>query len=97
MSEEVKLSAEELDGLIAASSPTGISYIGDYRGLRINVRRWMVRAMAKELLDLRGLATESPEKIATRLIAPASTSALWTYDQVRALLIEAVKAGRKQK
>lgn len=37
--------------------------------------------------------TESPEQIATRLMAPASASALWTYDQVRALIIEAVKAG----
>lgn len=36
---------------------------------------------------------ETPEEIATRLMAPASPSALWTHAQVRALLIDAVKAG----
>jgi hypothetical protein len=41
--------------------------------------------------------TESPEQIATRLMAPNNPSGLWTYDQVRALIIEAVKAGRKPK
>lgn len=41
--------------------------------------------------------TESPEQIATRLMAPASTSALWTYEQVRALLIEAVSEDRRRK
>jgi hypothetical protein len=34
---------------------------------------------------------ESPEQIAARLMAPASTSALWTYGQVRALIIAAVR------
>lgn len=36
----------------------------------------------------------TPEQIADRLMAPASPSALWTYDQVRALIIEAAKAAR---
>lgn len=35
--------------------------------------------------------SDTPEAIATRLMAPASTSALWTHDQVRALIIAAVK------
>ena len=38
---------------------------------------------------------ETLEQIADRLMAPASTSALWTYDQVRLLLLEATKAGHE--
>jgi hypothetical protein len=34
---------------------------------------------------------ETPEEIATSLMAPASPSALWTHAQVRALLIEAAQ------
>lgn len=37
---------------------------------------------------------QSPVKIASRLMAPASTSALWTYDQVRTLIIEAIREER---
>jgi hypothetical protein len=36
--------------------------------------------------------TESPEQIADRLMAPAATSALWTHDQVRRLIIEAAES-----
>lgn len=35
---------------------------------------------------------ETPEEIAARLMAPASPSALWTHDQVRALIIEAAES-----
>jgi predicted trehalose synthase len=35
---------------------------------------------------------ETPEQIATRLMAPASPSALWTHDQVRRLIIEATES-----
>lgn len=38
------------------------------------------------------MLAESPEQIATRLMAPASPSALWTHDQVRALIIEAAES-----
>lgn len=37
---------------------------------------------------------ETPAKIAARLMAPASTSAVWTYDQVRTLIIEAIREDR---
>lgn len=36
----------------------------------------------------------TPESIAARLMAPASTSALWTHDQVMALIIEAIREER---
>ena len=35
---------------------------------------------------------ESPEQIATRLMAPNNPSGLWTYEQVRALIIEAAES-----
>ena len=35
---------------------------------------------------------ESSEEMADRLMAPASPAALWTYDQVRMLLIEAAES-----
>jgi len=38
---------------------------------------------------------ETPEQIAARLMAPASSSALWTHEQVRALLVKAIEAERK--
>jgi hypothetical protein len=34
----------------------------------------------------------TPEEIAARLMAPGTTSALWTYDQVRRLIIEAAES-----
>jgi hypothetical protein len=36
----------------------------------------------------------APEQIAARLMSPASESALWTYTQVKALLIKAVEEER---
>lgn len=36
----------------------------------------------------------TPEQIAARLMSPASESALWTYPQVKALLIKAVEEER---
>lgn len=40
---------------------------------------------------------ETPQQIAARLMAPASTSALWTHEQVEALIIEAVMEERGDK
>jgi len=37
---------------------------------------------------------ETPEQIAARIMAPASLSALWTHDQVRALIIQAIREER---
>lgn len=37
---------------------------------------------------------EPPEQIAARLMAPAAQSALWTYDQVKALIIKAIEEER---
>jgi len=37
---------------------------------------------------------ESPEQIAARIMAPASLSALWTHEQVRALIIQAIREDR---
>jgi len=34
---------------------------------------------------------ETPEEIASRLMAPGTSSALWTYDQVRSLIIAAAE------
>lgn len=36
----------------------------------------------------------TPEQIAARLMSPAGSSALWTYPQVKALLIKAVEEER---
>lgn len=38
--------------------------------------------------------TETPEQIASRLMHPAGDFALWTYDQVKALIIRAVEEER---
>ena len=35
---------------------------------------------------------ETPEEIAARLMAPSTSSAWWTHDQVRALIIEAAES-----
>ena len=35
---------------------------------------------------------ETPEQIAARLMAPATSSAWWTHDQVRGLIIEAAES-----
>lgn len=37
---------------------------------------------------------QSPVKIASRLMAPSSTSAVWSYDQVRTLIVEAIREER---
>lgn len=56
------LTEDELDGLIAASAPTAISWVGDYSGYRLNVRRWMVHSMALEIKSRRAITdTKSPE------------------------------------
>ena len=39
---------------------------------------------------------ETPEQIAARLMAPASQSALWSYDQMQALLVQAIREERKE-
>lgn len=39
---------------------------------------------------------ETPQQIAARLMAPASTSALWTHEQVEALIIEAIREHRAE-
>jgi hypothetical protein len=36
----------------------------------------------------------TPAQIAARLMAPASTSAYWSFDQVEALIIEAIREER---
>lgn len=37
---------------------------------------------------------ESSKQIAARIMAPASTSALWTYDQAKALVVKVVEQER---
>jgi hypothetical protein len=37
---------------------------------------------------------ESPEQVAARLMAPAATSAYWSFDQVKDMIIEAVREER---
>ena len=61
---------------------SGITQIGDLS----SIGQFMTQMVMKP----------TPEQIATRLMAPAGSEALWTYKQVRALIIRAVEEARAE-